>query len=70
MQPSNTKILCAAIADTATRLCNLVPEATAVANKFRVAFTKFSACHKLYSGNYMEDEDIDKLGIWKHHHSA
>lgn len=52
--------------ETASRLCpSLAAEAKTVRDRFTEAFGKFADCHTLYNGNYLADEDIDKLGIHK-----
>ena len=63
-QSSNTETLCEAIVDTARKVCpTLVSDATVISKRFLEAFSKFSACHNIYNGNYLEDHQIDQLGI-------
>lgn len=63
-QDSNSQTLCNSILDTAIRLCpSLTSEAGSVCDKFKLGFSLFGCCHRLYNGNKLSDEDINELGI-------
>ena len=63
IQAKNITTLCQSIVELATSQCpTLVPEATAVGEKFKELFLLFSKCHAIYDQNYVTDTQITQLG--------
>ena len=70
LQPHNSETLCEAVIQVAqSHAPNLVEDATAIAHKFKHAFSLFSCCHLVYdSAKLLEDTVINELGNHKHQH--
>ena len=63
LQPENITTLCQSVVSIAARECpSLSGAARDLAAQFTATFTLFGACHRLYSGKILSEEDIIALG--------
>ena len=61
-QPININKVCDSVPSVAAQHCPaLVPEAQAIAETFREAFTLFSKCHNTYERNYVSESERAQL---------